>query len=718
MTEHQPKPEFVPRKRFLTASPEKYEALMQVVKGKGNDKDRILTRLTDLLMRSKYKGKGNEKDKDKDRILTRLTDLLIRSIYTGEQHTQKSETEHYKAQRQGLKDILTALGEEIKEDEFTPYELRLFISFVISTFRTQEGAMQQRNINTTSLFPSYLSAVVHDALDEYFRVHQDKKEAPLTRKDIQDFRKIYQTKLNEHYENLEKGIPETPQRLTNGKSKWLVVNEHNFQNIKEDGKPEFDSYEEAVAYMAERSRNIPASWCTGAGQKHTYTRGSNTMHILRGACKTKVKDGQYKDDEAFYVAIRVENNRIAEVRGRLANQNISSGAIEDAVAYLKELKEQGVQGCDEHINKLLNLTTWFAIEETFGIRQENETYKAKDKQAIRAKLKELFSKTNLKGEKLQEHIETLRYLFILKRPRGTGYTNIDTTVRDAALDEIREIFTEHDDQKLSNNILKIIKLYLKDDFDIPEKEKIKAKHIAIPDENGYVKFTKHTKVILGNYTYKKGKGDEKYLENITITGNAYFNSLTTARDITFPKRINGNLNLGNLENAANLKLPEYVGGNLSLSSLTTAEGLTLPEYVGGDISLYNLTIAEKVTFPEYVGGNLSLSSLTTAEGLALPEHVGGYLYLENLTTAKDLTLPKYVGGYLYFGYLTTAEGLTLPEYIGGGLYFEGLTTTEHLVLPESYTGTVYLNRVPTNEIRKLKKEYPNVTFMKNGEVVA
>ncbi len=183
----------------------------------------------------------------------------------------------------------------------------------------------------------------------------------------------------------------------------------------------------------------------------------------------------------------------------------------------------------------------------------------------------------------------------------------------------------------------------------------------------------------------------------TVGGHLNLDSLTSAEGLTLPKSIGGDLNLTSLTSAEGLTLPQTVGGDLNLTSLTSAEGLTLPQTVGGVLNLSNLTSAEGLTLPESIGGSLNLRSLTSAQGLTLPKSIGGYLILSNLTSAEGLTLPENVGRNLYLSSLTSAEGLTLPESIGGSLNLQSLTSAEGLTLPESIGGSLNLQSLTSAE---------------------
>lgn len=64
-----------------------------------------------------------------------------------------------------------------------------------------------------------------------------------------------------------------------------------------------------------------------------------------------------------------------------------------------------------------------------------------------------------------------------------------------------------------------------------------------------------------------------------VQGSLSFGAMSSAKGIKFPHTINGSLFLRELSSAEGLKLPEVVNGNLVLSGLATASGLKMPSGV-------------------------------------------------------------------------------------------------------------------------------------------
>ena len=196
----------------------------------------------------------------------------------------------------------------------------------------------------------------------------------------------------------------------------------------------------------------------------------------------------------------------------------------------------------------------------------------------------------------------------------------------------------------------------------------------------------------------------------SIGGDLNLNSLKSGKGLRLPKSIGGSLFLPNLKSTEGLELPKSIG-SLDLRSLQSAEGLTLPENLSGSLYLDDLESAQGLTLPKSIGGRLNLANLQSAEGLELPKSIGGDLFLSKLKSAEGLTLPESIGGCLELNNLKSAEGLRFPKSIGGSLNLRGLPSAEGLELPESIKGEVILFSLPSAEKDALRKQYPHLKIV-------
>ena len=375
-------------------------------------------------------------------------------------------------------------------------------------------------------------------------------------------------------------------------------------------------------------------WCTAGGIEtaRAHINGGD-FHVYY----TKDRERNYTKPR---IAIRMEGNQIAEIRGISENQNIEANMEKVIDKKLEEFPDR-----DEYKKKVKDM--------------EMLTY--------------IYTKYQNKGELTKTD---LRFLYeIDDKITGFGYA------RDPRIEELLQ----------ERNVRKDLTLVLD----------CKEKNISLTEEealSGNIIYH-YGSLWLNNLTNAEGlKFPDK------IGGDLYLRSLTSAKGLELPDEIEGDLNLSSLISAEGLKLPDKIGGYLDLNYLTSVEGLKLPNEIGGYLDLSNLTSAEGLKLPDEIRDDLNLSGLTSAEGLKLPDKVGGVLYLSSLISAEGLKLPNEIGGSLWLEGLTSAKGLKLPDEIRDDLYLSGLTSAEGLKLPDKVGGVLYLNSLTNAEGLKLPNE--------------
>ena len=375
-------------------------------------------------------------------------------------------------------------------------------------------------------------------------------------------------------------------------------------------------------------------WCTAGGIEtaRAHINGGD-FHVYY----TKDRERNYTKPR---IAIRMEGNQIAEIRGISENQNIEANMEKVIDKKLEEFPDR-----DEYKKKVKDM--------------EMLTY--------------IYTKYQNKGELTKTD---LRFLYeIDDKITGFGYA------RDPRIEELLQ----------ERNVRKDLTLVLD----------CKEKNISLTEEealSGNIIYH-YGSLWLNNLTNAEGlKFPDK------IGGDLYLRSLTSAKGLELPDEIEGDLNLSSLISAEGLKLPDKVGGVLYLNSLTNAEGLKLPNEIGGSLWLEGLTSAKGLKLPDEIRDDLYLSGLTSAEGLKLPDKVGGVLYLNSLTNAEGLKLPNEIGGSLWLEGLTSAKGLELPDEIEGDLNLSSLISAEGLKLPDKVGGVLYLNSLTNAEGLKLPNE--------------
>jgi hypothetical protein len=118
-----------------------------------------------------------------------------------------------------------------------------------------------------------------------------------------------------------------------------------------------------------------------------------------------------------------------------------------------------------------------------------------------------------------------------------------------------------------------------------------------------------------------------------MVGDLNLQSIESPLGLTLPKQVTGSLTLTRLKSAEGLVLPERISGGLGFMSLKSAKGLKLPESIGGDLIL-GFTSAEGLVLPKSLGGSLHLRRLKSAKGLILPERVGGLVHFDGLSAGE------------------------------------------------------------------------------------
>ncbi len=409
-------------------------------------------------------------------------------------------------------------------------------------------------------------------------------------------------------------------------------------------------------YLKEASKNLHSE-ITEEGVWKKYSQGTNpeilfndiyekgtgwniaeqitvtTKNIIGGDIYiyyTKDKEGNFTIPR---IAIRMENNKIGEIRGVAKDQNIESNMERVVKEKLNEFPDK-----EEYLKKVKDM--------------EMLTY--------------VYTKFENKVELTKED---LRFLYeIDDKIIGFGYEE------DSRIQEIKD----------NRNIRKDLAIA----FDCKEEEISFTKEEAL---SGNIKY--HCGDLdLNSLTSAEGLNLPEY-----VGGYLDLRNLTSAEGLNLPRYIGGDLNLNSLTSAKGLNLPSYIGRNLILGSLTSAKGLNLPSHIGEGLSLFSLTSAKGLELPSRIDGDLDLNSLTSAEGLNLPEYVGGYLDLRNLTSAEGLKLPNNIRGNLFLCGLTSAKGLNLPSHIGEGLFLFSLTSAKGLNLPNRIDGSLNLESLTSAE---------------------
>ena len=355
-------------------------------------------------------------------------------------------------------------------------------------------------------------------------------------------------------------------------------------------------------------------WCTAGGIEtaRVHINGGD-FHVYY----TKDREGNYTKPR---IAIRMEGNKIAEIRGISENQNIESNMEKVVDKKLEEFPDR-----DKYKKKVKDM--------------EMLTY--------------IYTKHQNKGELTKTD---LRFLYeIDNKITGFGYK------KDPRIEELLK----------GRNVRKDLALI----FDCKEE------NISLTEEealSGNIIYH-YGDLYLDGLTSAEGlKLPDKVGGYLDLSG------LKSAKGLELPNEIGVSLDLSGLRSAEGLKLPDKIEGWLKLNGIRSAEGLELPTEIGGGLWLNSIASAKDLKLPTEIEGDLSLSGLRSAEGLKLPNEIGVSLYLSGLRSAKGLKLPDKVGGNLELNGLTSAEGLKLPTEIGGRIYLTSLKSIDGLDLSSRF----------------------------------
>jgi hypothetical protein len=522
----------------------------------------------------------------------------------------------------------------------------------LATFDKKEKVFAKRGKDTVAPFPDLNRESLAYVIDALVKKVEKKnidniEENPEFQKLLQgaNFGKLYAWAI-------EKATPAQESELSNTSGEWIV-------------------YKKGTDYMplVESLQGHGTGWCTAGETTAEQQLRAGDFHVYYSYDKDK-------KPTIPRIAIRMEEQKIAEVRGVAEEQNLDSFIAGSGVLD-KKIKEFGKEG------KLYEKKSSDMKRLTEIDKKEKEELSSEDLRF----LYEIDSPIEGFGFRKDPRIKQILKNRDIKEDlsKATGFSKDEISINEE--EALRGgIKYHHGNLNLEN-------LTSADGLKLPESLNGNLNLQNLTSAEG-LKLPKSIGGHLDFYSLTSAKGLEL---PESVGGHLDFYSLTSAKGLKLPKSVGGSINFRSLTSAEGLELPESVGGNINFRSLTSAEGLELPESVGGNINFRSLTSAKELKLPESVGGELDLHSLTSAEGLELPESVGERLDLYSLTSAKGLKLPKSIGGHLNLSSLTSAKELKLPESVGRGLMLRSLTSAEGLKLPKSVGGDLDLESLTSAE---------------------
>lgn len=351
-------------------------------------------------------------------------------------------------------------------------------------------------------------------------------------------------------------------------------------------------------------------WCTSAPSTASAQLASGDFYVFYSL-------NELGNPTVPRIGIRMEGERIAEVRGVATDQNLDK-AIASSDVLSQKLQEFGDEG---------------------------NRYKTRSQSM--QKLTELESK--LKNG-FQLDTSELRFLYEIDQEiEGFGY---------AKDPRIQELIQNRNHRKDLAEILDIE----------PSKISLTAEEAfkgGIEIHYGSLEVTQNSPVVLprrvlGSLTIRATSVDGFVLP-VRVNGGLRFAELVSGTDMTLPKFVGGSVTFDKLKFARGIVMPKTVGGDVVASELESADGIAFPDRVDGSLVLRRLNSLEGLTLPGYIGANIDLANLKFAAGLVLPEGFNGLLNLGRLENASGLVLPEGFRGQVALSTLRSAEGLKLPR---------------------------------------------------------
>ena len=274
------------------------------------------------------------------------------------------------------------------------------------------------------------------------------------------------------------------------------------------------------------------------------------------------------------IAIRMEDSKIAEIRGVAKAQNIEPDMESVVEKKLEEFPDK-----DEYKQKVEDM------------RNLTKTYKEYQTRELT--------------------IEELRFLYeIDKKVKGFGYRKDP---------RIAEILNGR------NEIKDLATIFSCSEDEIGyDVEDLENKNVVcfIGDLDLSIYFVlpfKLPKYVIGNLDLSSLTSAEGLVLPKEINGFLDLRRLTSTEGLVLPEKINGSLVLSNLTSAEGLVLPKEINGSLDLSSLISAEGLILPEKMYY-LKLNSLEDLSTLTLPQ----DFECNYIETKNGFIYPK--GFYKY--------------------------------------------------------------------------------------------
>ena len=555
-----------------------------------------------------------------------------------------------------------------QEDYSTWLKYWVFTGFTqLGKFDPESGTFEKRSRDTVSPYPELNREALALTIDEVvLKLHSTQ------RKDLKSFEYLQQFNFAKIYGKNLKAVTSDVKDLRETDGKWVVFPQGSDPKI-------------LVTALAGRS----TGWCTAG-------LATAEKHLEAGDFHVYFSKNELGQSVIPRLAVRMQHNSIAEVRGVGRDQNIDPDMANAQILH-KKLQEMGPEG-DRYLQRHADMKRLTSIENRV---RKGESLSAKDLRFLYEIDREIESFGYSRDPRIREILkgrdarEDISLVFEGKfQPHEIALT--ESEVQQGGFKYYHGSLTYSSRSEFEN---KALPEYVNGNLNMNFFTDLKG--IRLPQYVGGSLNLSSLKDTSG-LTLPLHVGRDLDLGNVTssqslvlpqhVGGTLKLPKLTEANGLIFPKYLGKHLDLRNLTDTTGLSLPPVVRGDLSLNRIRDATGLVLPRHVEGHLELSGLVKADWLIFPERVG-SLSLDQLVDATAIILPTHISGFLEINHIVDLKNTTLPKYVGGDLYLGSVKDANGLIFPEHVGGDLHLTHLTQVKGLVLPQHIGENLFLQNL-------------------------
>ena len=487
----------------------------------------------------------------------------------------------------------------------------------IGIYNPIKDSFSQRTHETVGAYPQLNEEAfseVYTSLKSYYEGDYNFEEPNLLELIKKDERRalanIYAQRLNELNKLAVKFDPEETE------GEWIKYDRGNTNHAQDL----FDSLQ-----------NQNTGWCTANACSMAITQvDGGDFYVYY----SKDVNGEFT---APRIAIRMEGERIFEVRGRVNDQNLDREISKTNILEDK-LKEFGDEG---------------------------KRYKQKSQDM------KLLTKIEAKVQSADElSSEELRFLY-----------EIDRNIQDFGESKdprIHEIILQRDQNKDYARIFNIeVSEVTSNKGDVLSgKAKVFIGALELESEDDLSRV--QLKAVIGDADFRNLISAEG-LESLTYIGeSAYFDNLTSARGLESLTYIDGDANFHNLTSAEGLENLTRIGWYAYFNNLISSKGLGNLTHIHGDANFKSLKSARGLESLTYIGRSAYFDNLTSSEGLENLTRIGERANFNNLISAKGLENLTRIGWHANFHSLTSSEGLESLTYIRWNANFNNLISAKGL----------------------------------------